>query len=215
MDRQYMQSVFSPERMHKYFGKHTPDEAKAIKHYQLNISASESFYPSLSIFEIALRNSLNRKLCDKFNTQDWYLALATQPGLKDLNREITMAQKHITKRHEVISGAKVVAELTLGFWVRILNAEYERILWKDLRKAFPNMSKTDRQRHNVSAPINKIRDFRNRVFHHEPILWNISKVEQIHADIYTVCGWINKDLPDFIKTVDRFPETISSIKTEL
>ena len=35
--------------------------------------------------------------------------------------------------------SKVIAEITLGFWVRLFNAEFERILWKDLRRAFPFM----------------------------------------------------------------------------
>jgi len=129
--------------------------------------------------------------------------------------EVTLAQRHITKRGETITASKVVAELTLGFWVRILNAEYERILWKDLRRAFPYMEKSERKRHNVSAPVNKIRDFRNRIFHHEPVLWNIDKVGQIHSDTRKVCGWINKDLPEFIKIIDRFPETISLVKKEM
>jgi hypothetical protein len=210
-----MEKVFSTERMRKYFENYPADEAKAIRHYQLNISVSESLYPILCLFEVSLRNSLNRELCGKYGTADWYLALSTQPGLKALNNEVTLAKRHITKRGETITASKVVAELTLGFWVRILNAEYERILWKDLRRAFPYMAKSERKRHNVSAPINKIRDFRNRIFHHEPVLWNIEKVEQIHSDIYKVCGWISKDLPEFIKYIDRFPDTIAMAKNEL
>ncbi len=42
----------------------------------------------------------------------------------------------LSRELEVITPSKIVAELTLGFWVSLLNAEYERILWKDLRRPF-------------------------------------------------------------------------------
>lgn len=51
--------------------------------------------------------------------------------------------KQIVGRHESITPAKIVAELTLGFWVSLLNSEYERLLWKDLRRAFPYMPKSN------------------------------------------------------------------------
>ena len=62
-----------------------------------------------------------------------------------------------------------MAELTLGFWVSLLNTEYERTLWQALRRAFPYMPRRERQRRNVSAPLNTFRRFRNRIFHNESI----------------------------------------------
>ena len=70
---------------------------------------------------------------------------------------ITQASKQIIGRHESITPSKIVAELTLGFWVSLLNSEYERLLWKDLRRAFPFMPKKERNRKNVSAPLNTCR----------------------------------------------------------
>jgi hypothetical protein len=211
MDRNFMQTVFSMERMQKYWDRHDTYDQKAIAHYKANVEVSESFYSTLSVFEVAYRNSLNRELTIKYATQDWHNHIVNEVGLKDLHREIKEAQRHIVNRNEIVTGSKVVAELTLGFWVRLLNAEYERILWKDLRRAFPYMPKKDRQRHKVSSPINKIRNFRNRIFHHEPILWDLNAVNQIHSDIHKVCGWINNDLPNFVSTFDRFPEVLNRV----
>lgn len=126
---------------------------------------------------------------------DWYAVFPTTPGLSKLNHYITQANKQIAGRHETITPSKVVAELTLGFWVSLLNSEYERLLWKDLRRAFPYMPKHLRQRKNVSSPLNQFRMFRNRVFHNESICWNLSRVEDIHNEMVTMMGWINKDVP--------------------
>jgi len=207
--------VFSRQRMAKYFNRYPSDESKAILHYHLNIELSESFYSVLSMFEVALRNSLNRELTNYFGTADWYLKLESIPGLKSLKGNISTAKKHIINRNESITADKVVAELTLGFWVRLLNAEYELILWKPLRKAFPNLEKTQRQRNKVSAPINKIRDFRNRVFHHEPIAWRLERLEDTHGRIILVMGWLNKELPSIANQFDRVPQVIRAAKLRL
>ena len=103
----------------------------------------------------------------------------------------------------------------MGFWVKLLSAEYERILWKPLRKAFPYIEKVNRQRIKISAPLNIIRDFRNRVFHIEPILWNIDKIQEMNDKIILVLGWINRDLPEFIGEMNSVPEVIERTKREL
>lgn len=199
MDRQYYEKVFSVQRMEKYFQHYENDDEKAIIHYQSNIELSESFYSILSMFEVALRNSMNRELTAYFGTEDWYLRMESVPGLRNLKNSINMAKKQIANRDEIINANKVIAELSLGFWVRLFNAEYELILWKPLRKAFPFLEKNLRQRNNVSAPINKIRDFRNRVFHHEPISWNLERLNETHNRILMVMGWLNRDLPALAK----------------
>ncbi len=201
--------------MEKYFKRYPDNESKAIEHYHSNIELSESFYSVLSIFEVALRNRLNRELTEYFGTEDWYLRVESVPGLRNLKNSINTAKKHIANRNENISANKVVAELTLGFWVRLLNAEYERILWKPLRKAFPYVDKNKRQRNKVSAPINKIRDFRNRIFHHEPVSWDLDKLEETHNTIIMVMGWLNKDLPKIAKRHDRAIKTIEKTRTKL
>ena len=191
-NKQYFEKVFSTKRMERYFQLHE-DENRAILHYCCNIELAESFYPCLSVFEVALRNALSREL-------------------ETMNRYITQASKQITSRHETITPSKIIAELTLGFWVSLLNSEYEKILWKHLRRAFPYMPKNLRQRKNLSAPLNTIRAFRNRVFHNESICWNLNRVTDIHKELLLVMGWINQDIPEWIDKLDRFEEVKQSIK---
>lgn len=214
MDRAFLQKVFSNERTEKYLELYL-DEKKALRHYYVNLYVSEAFYPVLSILEVALRNSLNRELSTMFQSQNWYSRFSSTPGLNNLNREITLAINHITKRGESVTSSKVVAELTLGFWVRLLNVEYEMVLWKDLRRAFPFMPKLEKKRHNVSAPLNKIRNFRNRVYHNEPITWNFNYLDEIHMEMQMTLGWLNKDLPRFSQPVDRVKTMLRQAQQDL
>ena len=209
-NKEYFEKVFSTKRMERYFNSNT-DEKRAITHYCCNIELAESFYPCLSIFEVSLRNALSRELQTMTGREDWYVIFSNTPGLTNLNRYITQASKQITGRHETITPSKIVAELTLGFWVSLLNSEYEKILWKHIRRAFPYMPKSERKRKNVSAPLNMIRAFRNRVFHNESICWNLDRVSAIHQEIITVMGWINDGLPKWIEGLDRFEHTKQNI----
>lgn len=200
--------------MGRYFASHG-DVNKATLHYQCNIELSEAFYSCLSVLEVALRNAMCRELTKMAGREDWYVNFSNTAGLKSLNNDIKQANKRIVRRGEVISHSKIVAELTLGFWVSMLNSEYEKVLWKDLRRAFPTMPKTERKRKNISTPLNRIRNFRNRIFHHEPICWNLDVVKSIHRDMLEVMGWINTDLPTWVSNIDRVDSVITTIKQKL
>jgi len=203
MNKKVFENAFSEKRLEKYFNKYS-DEDKAITHYQCNIELSEVFYPSIAVFEVLLRNAISKELTKLFGREDWYVVFATTPGLIDLNKYITQANRQIANREETSTPSKIIAELTLGFWVSLFNVEYERILWKDLRRAFPNMSKRERQRKKVTPPLNRFRTFRNRIFHHEPICWNVERLRQIHAEMLMVIEWINKDIYLWLASFDRF-----------
>ncbi|MBQ4525419.1 MAG: Abi family protein [Bacteroidaceae bacterium] len=211
----FFEKVFSDKRMERYFALYPDNEDKAIKHYQSNLQLTEAFYTSLSVLEVALRNALSRELETMTGREDWYAVFPNTPGLTNLNRYVTQATKQIAGRHEQITPSKIVAELTLGFWVSLLNTEYERLLWKDLRRAFPYLPKKERQRKKVSAPLNRFRAFRNRVFHNESICWNIRRVQEIHNELILLLEWINKDLPKWLKDIDRFDDVQMKIKEKM
>jgi len=210
-----LQSAFSAQRMSKYLRYHHDDSNAAIQHYKANIRLAESFYTSLSVFEVVLRNALSKELELMTGRSDWYTDFASNPAFQNLNTEITQAIRHIQERGETIYPDKVVSELTFGFWVMLLNRQYEMTLWKSLRKAFPYMPKNIRQRKNVSTPCNVLRKLRNRIFHHEAICWDLDYIEQIHTDLITILGWINKDMPSWLTKIDHFDFTLLSIRKEL
>lgn len=211
----FYEKILSPDRLSPYYHLYPTNPEGAILHYQYNLALSESMYTSLSIFEVALRNALSRELRKMTSRDDWYTVFPSIPGLRPLNKYITQAIRHITSRHENVTPSKVIAELTLGFWVSLLNSEFERVLWKDLRRAFPFMPKQLRQRKNVAAPLNRIRTLRNRVFHNEPICWHMPRVIALHDEMVEVLGWIDKDIPAWLAMMDRFPIVSADICKKL
>lgn len=144
--------------------------------------------------------------------QRGFSVFPSNPALKSLTSEVTVAIRHISQRGEMVSPDKIVAELTFGFWVTLLNSEYELTLWKGLRLALPYMPKKDRKRKNVSSPCNALRKLRNRVFHHESICWDLDYIMGIHSRLVQVLGWMNQDMPVWLEEVDNFHIVVDSIR---
>jgi len=205
-------NAFSAQRLGKYTRLYAGDEAKVVAHYKANLALAESLYTSLSVFEVTLRNALSMQMERMMGRKDWYAVFPTTPALKSLTGEITTATKHISQRGEMVTPDKIIAELTFGFWVTLLNSEYELTLWKGLRLAFPNMPKAQRKRKNVSAPCNALRKLRNRVFHHESICWDLDYMEDVHGKLVQVLGWMNADMPAWLAQVDRFEKVCEDIE---
>ena len=209
-DKTFFVEAFSEARMNPYFDRYPGDERLAIKHYENNIRFAESLWPSLSVFEVVMKNTLIRELERMTRNKEWYLFFKVHPALKRLYDYVSIAENHIIARGETVVADKINGELTLGFWVSLFNAEYERYLWKDLRRAFPNMPKSIRQRKNISAPLNAIRALRNRVSHNEPISWSLSRLTDLHSTIVTVTRWINISVMQWLPTVDRYATVVKN-----
>ena len=207
-----LSGAFWSQRLEKYINLYNGDVMKVAAHYKANIALSESLYTSLSVFEVTLRNALSKELERMMGRKDWYSVFPSNPALKSLTSEVTVAIRHISQRGEMVSPDKIIAELTFGFWVTLLNSEYELSLWKSLRLAFPHMPKKDRKRKNVSSPCNALRKLRNRVFHHESICWDLDYITDIHNRLVMVLGWINTDMPSWLDEVDHFCKVVDEIR---
>ena len=208
-------SAFSAQRLSKYLAYNHNNAELAIKHYKSNLRLAESLYISLSVFEVTLRNALARELRNMAGTDDWFDMFYTIPELTPFVPEIDKAKSLIRNRGEKISTDKIISEMTFGFWVMLLNSQYERVLWKSLRKAFPNIPKKDRKRKNISAPCNTLRHLRNRIFHQEAICWDLYYVACLHDNLVTVLGWMNTDIPNWLSSIDPFDAACADIRQEM
>lgn len=210
MDKAYMERLFSAGRLARFYAAAQQDADEAAALYAGNIQLSESLYPCLAIAEVVLRNAVHRQLTRLYGTPEWYQRLGQQPGLMGLQPALDKAQNYILDRQELLSADKVVAELTFGFWVTLFNRAYEEVLWKQLRFTFAHLPKADRQRATVSVVLNGVRTLRNRVYHNEPICWRPKGLEQQHAHITQLIGWIEPGLLSWLQPLDRFPAVLQT-----
>ena len=110
----------------------------------------------------------------------------------------------ITASKNQITIDKLVSELTLGFWTSLFNKNYAKDFWKPLMYAFPLLNNQQKHRNVIAFKLNNIRKFRNRIFHYEPICNDLNILSINHANILEVLQWINTDIVNWTKQIDRF-----------
>ncbi len=198
-----LEKHFSAARLGRYRAARDGDEAGAAADYAVNLKLAEAMMPVLNILEIALRNGIHTRLSTRYGRQDWWEVWVNNSIFSWQNREIANALAKLRRRHEPQTADKVIAELTFGFWSSLFNSQFQEVLWKDLRLVFARCPKPLRQRHNISAALNQIRDLRNRVFHHEPLLWLRPALPEHHNTGVKVIGWIEPELSEWLAELDR------------
>jgi len=195
-----LERLLSQSRLATYYQLFPNDKQKAIEYYQLNTQIAESLYPLLSNLEIVLRNAIHNSFSIHFKNTNWY-AHVTYPELQD---QINIAKSKISASKNQITIDKLVSELTLGFWTSLFNKNYAKDYWKPLMYAFPLLSKQQKHRNVIAFKLNNIRKFRNRIFHYEPICNDLNILSTNHTNILEVLQWINTDIVNWTKQIDRF-----------
>lgn len=150
------------------------------------------------------RNALHNALTIEFETENWF------QGLWLHSREqqaINKVLNELHKRKQAPTADRVIAELTFGFWCSLCDSRYEhkQILWPKLLKHAPlkQLPKRQRQRKEISRAVNRLRQLRNRVFHHEPI-WHWRDLPQRHTDAGELLTWLNPEIATLLQHSDRF-----------
>lgn len=196
---------FSPARLGRYRTAQSGDIEKAASDYTHNLLLAEAMMPMLNVLEISLRNSINARLSAFYGRADWWGEWVGNPDFSRLNKQINNAKDGLKGRREQQTPDKVLAELTFGFWSSLFNSRHQHVLWQCLRLAFAHCPKVIRKRQNISAALNQVRKLRNRVFHHEPLLWLTPSLIEQHATGATIINWIDPNLGLWLVNHDRLP----------
>jgi hypothetical protein len=201
-----LREVMSPERLAPYQQACRGDLIEALRLYAWNVEISAAFHGPLGCLEVALRNAMHRQLALHFVRDDWWSA--PQVSLHWVaQRKIEEARQEISRRHRVVTPGRMVAELSLGFWVSLLGSgvDYETRLWRPaLHHAFPGY-------HGRRTPLHRefdyMRSFRNRIAHHEPIYRR--HLEADHKTLLELIGYLSTDLAAWVRRHDRVPAVLS------
>jgi hypothetical protein len=212
MDWSELEKHFSSARLGRYRASCHGDEVRAARAYINNLLLAEAMMPMLNVLEIALKNGIHRRLSAFYKRPVWWEAWSGRPGFEWQAREVAGAKAKLQRRAETATPDKIIAELAFGFWSSLFNVQFQAILWKELRLVFPRCPKPQRQRHTVSSALNQIRDLRNRVFHHEQLLWLAPTLIDLHSKGIEVISWLDPKLPPWLATYDRLPATWTSIQ---
>lgn len=190
-------------------------------------SVALAAFDDLGHVEVAMRSAMGRELAAAHGLQ-WFQRtdLLDNDTLKLIEGAWKMGRlSQLTAPPEVIHG-KLVATLMFGFWIKVLGRGtyfqeeggprqrriYDTLLWKSaLRMAFPNVGNVDRAR--VEAAARKVQALRNRIAHHEHIVWGVPlpgeqspdgafvrlSVSEAHETLLTLAGFVDTGLEEWLR----------------
>lgn len=164
-----LRPTLSPDRLGTYLTAAGFDGERALRLYVWNAKIGESFHFAIQGVEVGLRNCINTALCVRFGG-DWWKD-GTFLGKLDHERkkDLATATQRINNRNAPLCTAQIVANLSFGFWVGMLQPRYNPEIWShELRNSFPNFP-LDKSRYDLAASAKRVADLRNRIWHHEPV----------------------------------------------
>lgn len=220
-----MTTALSAERLGKY-RQPGDDDAMVMARYTWNQALADATSLALHIFEVTLRNTVNRagenicRLPARHGGVPSWLD-ADPPVLKPSHADtVAGAREDLRARSAPRTPGRLIAELSLGFWVLLFGAYYDQgagrhgrdglQLWTpaNLRQAFPNIRGTGRDREALRKHFDAITKYRNRLAHHEPI-FHLDPLAR-HRDVLTAIRWMNVDAAEYAESFTKFPEVFAA-----
>lgn len=183
------------------------DNTTAIARYIYNIALCKSLYPLISIFEITLRNGIDRALENYFKLTDWNNVIQLQ------QTEIMMindAMLKIKRQGKKYSHGRLIAELTLGFWVALMGRKYntQGFQFAVIKNCLHGCPSNQKSSGAIQKNLSEIRFLRNRIAHHERIShWK--DLKQKHDLILDFIKWLNPDMYTIAYQKDTFNDVYS------
>lgn len=196
--------ALAPERLGAY-GAGNEEPQLILARYLLNMALCESLYSPLQMAEIALRNGIHRELSTHFGTDEWFLDPKSQTTWQA--KKVCEAVELLKSKAKPRTAGRIVAELSFGYWTSFFNKAHASsgIGHRLASKVFTHAPRRQRNLKTLDQRWKRIRDLRNRVFHHERILhWK--DLDQQHAELIEAIDWISPELAELAKTLDHYTE---------
>ena len=201
MDREFEAAV-SLERLSRYIGWAGGNRTQALEFYALNTQLSEALYTSLQMLEVAFRNRVHTVLSEA--RHDHWFGDAGFVVLEHQKEQLTDAIEVLTRYNREATPGRVVAALPFSFWTSMVAPDYENLWQVTLNRIACRDDGRGLRRKDLSSPLKSIRVLRNRIAHHEPILyWNLPKH---YGHILRITRWLSPAAAGWSEQHSRFPE---------
>ncbi len=225
LNYQKLEYFLSEARLNRFLVACNGSPSKAQKLYGINLEASQAVYPLLNLFEIFFRNAVDSQIANYFDDPDWIIN--QQNGFMDnlelarsgyfIKVSVQRAANVILRKSSTVSTGKIIAEQPFGFWSSFFEPHHFRLVGGAPLQCFVNKP-ANINRKSISLKLDAVRNFRNRVYHNEPICFNgtgidFSATYTVRQHIIDMLNWIDPELSIFIAQFDRVQESIRKTDT--
>jgi hypothetical protein len=209
-----LEKFASVQRMNRFFTA-TGSKTGAMELYRDNLLVSQSFYPILNIAEFFLRNSLYTCIENYFSNPEWII-IEKDGFMNDLSLEksgyylkncVINAENKMLRKGIIVSSGKVLTEQSFGFWVSFFEPAHYRLIGGSAIHSFP-YKPSNVNRKAIFSLLSKVRDFRNRIYHNEPVCFNgidvdFSYAGEIRNILFDILGWMEPDIKKYAQHFDN------------
>jgi hypothetical protein len=172
------EKALSVPRIGKYRAACMGDKNRALILYRYNIKLCQKFYGVLGVLEVVLRNAINGHYTTRLADNEWLITQAQTGFLVNYRDAIFKEKDKLVSKHNYTHD-KLVASLSLGIWTFMFSRNCYKNAGKTLLQIFPNKARGLNQK-DIYDDLDRIRLFRNRIAHHEPLCFN--RMGKIHVD---------------------------------
>lgn len=209
---------------------------EAITLYRWAASLALALFDDVAVLEVAMRSAMAREMLAAHGPR-WYRRsdLLDDDTLALADRASRSARLDRLDQSDDVLHGKLVASVMFGFWVKMLGRGgwsgadpdrerrvYDSLLWKPaLRYAFPGVGPLDRV--HVERGARQVQVLRNRIAHHEHVLWGVPlpgerapdgtprrvAVSVIHETLLALAGAVDHDLESWLRDHSQVRHVIS------
>lgn len=166
-----LEGILSAPRFATYLRETGGDRIRAMQLYCWNTDLSAAFYIMLQFCELAVRNGALEAIEAEFGA-NWHLNRGFYLTLRRNARYDPVSDLRACAARLPTAG-QVVAELKFAFWQYLFVKGQDARLWlPHFQDCFPGVDPAltiPQARASMFDDIQRIRVFRNRIAHHEPI----------------------------------------------
>jgi hypothetical protein len=166
------EKALSKPRLDKYKIACKGDKNKALILYRYNIKLCQKLYGVLGVLEVVLRNSIDEHFKIQLSDNNWIENQATNGFLLNSQNEIFKERDKLINNGKYTHD-KLVASLSFGTWTFMLSRNCYKNSGKTLLKIFPHKTLGMNQS-DIYRELDRIRLFRNRIAHYEPLCFDHS-----------------------------------------
>ncbi len=222
--------LITNERLNSYRAvfQHS-DDAELVGAYLWNTKVCSALYPLLTAAEVTLRNSIDSALCNDLGRFWWKdnrlhyksfsrggsdsdLPFCVRAIRKNFLYGFTQAKKDKKRRYNVTNPRpthhEIIAKTEFSTWEFILDSEFmgSNLIWpKHLGAVFRGQWPSSKASNTLSSTkdlVKTVREFRNRVSHHEPV-WKrygvhkeVDAIAHLHEKLFKITSLISLVSPE-------------------
>lgn len=218
--------ALSKPRIGRFLIAADQNEERALRLYRQNIELSKALFGLLGIFEVTIRNHIDKHYQQQFRDKEW---LKNQCGQKGIFSHPSFSKYGFETRTKILTTIaklgrrythdRLVAELSFGFWNYMFAPKQFFVAGQSLHKIYVNRPKGVNQK-QIFNDLDKIRSIRNRIAHHEPLCFdtnnqiNIEKTKDTYQIIIKHTDWLGFEPFKLFFEIDNTTEILMKIDNE-